>query len=76
MSGLCTDCRHWEHPSYDPDTGERWGICALTTTEAIRSGVETRAFAAVDRDEAAGWLFTREDFGCVQFEPAEQEGGA
>jgi hypothetical protein len=30
---------------------------------------------AWDTEEAAGWLFTREDFGCVQFEPAELEGG-
>jgi hypothetical protein len=63
VSGLFKDCTHLTHPSRDPDTVKRWGECPLTTTEAIRYGVETLAFAGVDRDEAPGWLVTCEYFG-------------
>ena len=60
----CETCKHWEW-------GATWGMCALgDSTEGGAKVPESRAHAQ-DSELWHAWLATRNDFGCIQYDPKE-----
>jgi hypothetical protein len=62
--GRCRDCRWWNAEpltDFDETRGKVWGAC-------LRVESSDSLAEAMGRDPGEGWLTTRPDFGCVQFE--------
>ena len=76
VSGLCADCRYW----HSPPGAVGWGYCRLAATVGGDAATPTtRAQAMAGREsheDGDAVLLTNVDFGCVQFEPPVQAGGA
>lgn len=74
----CASCKHWERK---PEVGgwerirdqppERWGECQWLSLRYFwkPDHRERRALAGCDGEGIYGELYTREDFGCADFEP-------
>ncbi len=85
LVGACADCGHWARRSgHDPNAAEfesvedeaanrvayeQWGYCAMASGEADGPRVVGTKAYAQDCESYKATLLTREDFGCVQWEP-------
>jgi hypothetical protein len=65
MSGLCKDCEWWALAEYDP---EGMGSCRLAESMNGSPANRISLAYAMDAEVYEAWLYTKPDFGCVQFE--------
>lgn len=68
MVGHCKDCR-WFQEGYTP----QWGACLLAGSSNGQADTESSLAYAADGEKLVAILRVREDFGCVQFAPREEE---
>lgn len=67
----CRTCAHWAGPWNELDRPGRWGACHAIVDGWAEGGSE-RAYTS-DASGAGASLFTREDFGCVEWRTKEQQ---
>ncbi len=73
----CETCRHWEIPVTDQHMNELrvpdgWGECNMMSGSAFEKIDTLKVLVSAAYAQDVG-VFTRPDFGCVQYEP---KGGA
>lgn len=69
MEKLCRDCRHWLKGRATTVAGLQYGDCAVIRRGNVSEGGAVYIYAAPHDDDPE--FVTRDDFGCVLFEPKE-----
>lgn len=77
MSGLCQNCAWWtgRRPVPPNSKWDGWGSCELAGGTDGRPDYKESLAWAHDAESYAASLFTRHDFGCVQFKAMEGDNG-
>ncbi len=80
MSGLCRDCKWWNHDELWPLSADEekrsWGKCELADNDYGEPMHKNSKAVAVDGENYEARLTTAPDFGCVQFEAREGVDGS